>query len=79
TIDAGALGVVDKWMLARLGLAIDEMDAALEAYNFHAYAEAFYRVKPSNWRGHTTPIKKAIKIVELALYILKWLNCFNKQ
>ena len=57
-VDTSALGVVDRWMLTRLGGAIEEIDAALRAYNFHAYAEAFYGVF---WRDYCDWYLEAIK------------------
>ena len=58
TIDADALGIVDRWMLTRLRQAVQEMDKALEAYNFHAYAEAFYALF---WRDFCDWYLEAIK------------------
>jgi valyl-tRNA synthetase len=58
TINTDELGVVDKWMLTRLGGAIDQMDEALAAYNFHAYAEAFYNLF---WRDFCDWYLEAIK------------------
>ena len=58
TVDAASLGVVDRWMLTRLASATDEIDKALQAYNFHAYAEAFYNLF---WRDFCDWYLEAIK------------------
>ena len=58
TVDASDLGVADRWMLTRLSAAITEMDAALESYNFHNYAEAFYTLF---WRDFCDWYLEAIK------------------
>lgn len=57
-VDPDELGVVDAWMLTRLGQAVDEIDAALENYNFHAYAEVFYNLF---WRDFCDWYLEAIK------------------
>ena len=57
-VDINALGIVDRWMLTRLGIAISEVDEALKSYNFHAYADAFYNVF---WRDYCDWYLEAIK------------------
>ncbi|NRA57321.1 MAG: class I tRNA ligase family protein, partial [Phycisphaerales bacterium] len=58
TVSGSDLGVADRWMLTRLSAAITEMDAALESYNFHNYAEAFYTLF---WRDFCDWYLEAIK------------------
>jgi valyl-tRNA synthetase len=58
TIDPADLGVVDRWMLSALARATREMDEAIAAYNFHAYAEAFYTLF---WRDFCDWYLEAIK------------------
>ncbi|MGD1915361.1 MAG: valine--tRNA ligase [Phycisphaerales bacterium] len=58
TVSTSDLGVVDRWMLTRLSAAITEMDAALQSYNFHNYAEAFYTLF---WRDFCDWYLEAIK------------------
>ncbi|MFI5182577.1 MAG: valine--tRNA ligase, partial [Thermoanaerobaculia bacterium] len=42
TVDYGALGTVDRWILARLSTAIAKVTASLESYRFDEAANALY-------------------------------------
>jgi valyl-tRNA synthetase len=41
-LDPDALGLVDRWMLARLSSTIAQIDTALERFQVHLYADAIY-------------------------------------
>ncbi|MEO1007794.1 MAG: valine--tRNA ligase [Planctomycetota bacterium] len=49
---------VDRWMLGRLFETIDAADAAIDSYQFHAYAELLYKIF---WRDFCDWYLEAIK------------------
>jgi valyl-tRNA synthetase len=62
SIDFGALGTVDRWILARLSTAVAKVNASLESYRFDEAASALYAFFWSEFcDGYVEMVKPAFR------------------